>query len=123
MVNDPQVPVAENVVETELDLGKAVAESFTEHKYNFVMVTPTNLDAIMEIYLNTPEEIPFVIDLYQFRILSKAIQGRRDWFKMYGPRITKDGKIKVTVKISNQSNRCPARTTSPEPDRTDSSAR
>ncbi len=94
MVNDPQVPVAENVVETELDLGKAVADSFTEHKYNFVMVTPTNLDAIMEIYLNTPEEIPFVIDLYQFRILSKAIHGRRDWFKMYGPRITKDGKIK-----------------------------
>ncbi len=82
-----------NIIRTEAELGAEAAKIFRRTKYNFVLVSSTNLDSIMEIYHNTPEDMPFVCDLYQLRLLSKAMQGRKD-LKMYQPKKTAKGEIK-----------------------------
>ncbi|MCR5252001.1 MAG: MBL fold metallo-hydrolase [Lachnospiraceae bacterium] len=84
---------AQNSVRTEAELGAAAAGIFRKTKYNFVLVSSTNLDSIMEFYQNTPDDMPFVCDLYQLRLMSKAMQGRKG-IRMYQPKKTADGQVK-----------------------------
>lgn len=62
-------------VKTEAELGYRVAEVLRRSKYNFVLVSSTNLDSIMEFYQNTPPGMHFVCDLYQARIILRAMKG------------------------------------------------
>ena len=62
-------------VKTEAELGRRAAEVFRRSKYNFVLVSSTNLDSIMEFYQNTPPGMHFVCDLYQARIILRAMKG------------------------------------------------
>ena len=62
-------------VKTEAELGCRAAEVLRRSKYNFVLVSSTNLDSIMEFYQNTPPGMHFVCDLYQARIILRAMKG------------------------------------------------
>ena len=84
----------QNIVSTEAELGEEAGRRFLKHKYNFVMVSSTNLDSIMEFYHNTPDDMPFVCDIYQLKVISKAMQGRKNWLDMYKPKRMADNKIK-----------------------------
>lgn len=59
---------------TEEDLGKRAAALFRQHKYNFVLVSSTNIDTIMQMYHNTLPEQHFVCDLYQAEMLLTALR-------------------------------------------------
>lgn len=83
-----------NIVRTEAELGEEAAKRFKEQPYNFVIVSSTNLDSIIEIYYNAPDDLPFVCDYYQYKIICKAIQGKKDWLKMYRPKEMEGGKTK-----------------------------
>ena len=84
-----------NIVYTEKELGIEAGKRFKEHNYNFVMVSSTNLDSIMAMYHNTPDDMPFVVDFYQAKVISKAMQGKKnDYNKMYAPKKKSDGKNK-----------------------------
>lgn len=74
-------------VKSEKELGKKAAELFQKHKYNFVLVSSTNLDSIMEFYHNTPAGMHFVCDLYQAQVLITAMRGMeaRGNFPEYQP--------------------------------------
>lgn len=63
------------LAKSERELGETAAALFQRHKYNFVLVSSTNLDSIMEFYHNTPEGMEFVCDLYQAQILITAMRG------------------------------------------------
>ena len=86
--------IKENTVRTEAELGEEAAKRFKEQPYNYVLVSSTNLDSIIELYYNTPDDLPFVCDYYQYKIICKAMQGKKDWLKMYRPRKLKDGATK-----------------------------
>lgn len=58
---------------TEEELGQRAAELFRRHKYNFVLVSSTNLDSIMEFYHNTPPGMRFVCDSYQAEVMLTAM--------------------------------------------------
>lgn len=62
-------------VKTEAELGRRAAEVFRRSKYNFVLVSSTNLDSIMEFYHHTPRGMHFVCDFYQARIMITAMRG------------------------------------------------
>lgn len=65
---------AANSVRTEEELGRRAEELFGRHKYNFVLVSSTNLDSIMEFYHHTPRGMHFVCDFYQARIMITAMR-------------------------------------------------
>ena len=67
--------VGDTLVRSEEDLGQRAEMLFQTHKYNFVLVSSTNLDSIMEFYHNTPKGMHFVCDLYQARIILRAMKG------------------------------------------------
>lgn len=79
---------------TEAELGVEAGKIFLEHKYNFIMVSSTNLDSIMEFYHNTPDDMPFVCDFYQVRVICEAIKGKKKWSEMYRPKVMQNGKPK-----------------------------
>ncbi len=83
-----------NIVYTEKELGIEAGRRFKEHKYNFVMVSSTNLDSIMAMYHNTPDDMPFVVDFYQTRVISKAIQGKGADSELYKPKKMASGDYK-----------------------------
>lgn len=66
---------AVNSVQTEEQLGQRAEELFRQHKYNFVLVSSTNLDSIMEFYHHTPGEMQFVCDAYQAEVMLTAMKG------------------------------------------------
>ena len=66
---------AVNSVWTEEQLGQRAKELFLQHKYNFVLVSSTNLDSIMEFYHHTPEGMQFVCDTYQAEVMLTAMKG------------------------------------------------
>ena len=66
---------AVNPVWTEEQLGQRAKELFLQHKYNFVLVSSTNLDSIMEFYHHTPEGMQFVCDTYQAEVMLTAMKG------------------------------------------------
>lgn len=65
--------VEDSLVKSEQELGREARKLFQEHKYNFVLVSSTNLDSIMGFYHNTPKELHFVCDLYQAQVLITAM--------------------------------------------------
>ena len=77
--------VGDTLVRSEEDLGQRAEMLFQTHKYNFVLVSSTNLDSIMEFYHNTPKGMHFVCDLYQARILLTAMRDMQEerGFKEY----------------------------------------
>ena len=64
---------AANIVRTEKELGKKAGKFFKEKKYNFALVSSTNLDTIMEFYHNTPDDKLFVCDAYQARMIMTSV--------------------------------------------------
>lgn len=56
---------SEETVMNECELCKNAREIFSKHKYNFVLVSSTNLDSIMSFYHAMPKGKPFVCDYYQ----------------------------------------------------------
>ncbi len=79
--------IGHTLVKSEQELGERAEELFQKHKYNFVLVSSTNLDSIMEFYHSTPEGMHFVCDLYQARILITAMRDmeRKGKFPEYQP--------------------------------------
>ena len=77
--------VGDTLVKSEEELGQRAEALFQTHKYNFVLVSSTNLDSIMEFYHNTPKGMHFVCDLYQARILLTAMRDMQEerGFKEY----------------------------------------
>lgn len=75
MLGREQASREEGAVLTEKELGQRAAALFQKHKYNFVLVSSTNFDSIMEFYQNTPPEMPFVCDFYQARLIVTAMEG------------------------------------------------
>ena len=65
------------VVKTERDLGQRAQEIFAEHKYNFVLVSSTNMDSVMEFYHATPRGKLFICDAYQARVMLTAMEAVR----------------------------------------------
>jgi len=82
----------QNLVHTEEELGKKAGEFFDECDFNFVLVSSTNLDTIMEIYRNTPNNKMFVVDAYQADIILTAMELKKDVFKQYGAYEMEGGK-------------------------------
>lgn len=95
---------AANIVHTEDELGKKAIEYFQDKKYNFALVSSTNLDTIMEFYHNTPDDKLFVCDAYQARMIMTAVlhmykkssmyQGKKV-YKTLTKRIYINGKIRM----------------------------
>ncbi len=76
---------ASNPVQTEEQLGQRAEELFRQHKYNFVLVSSTNLDSIMEFYHHTPRGAQFACDAYQAEVMLTAMKGMeaKDTFLRY----------------------------------------
>ena len=74
-----------NPIRTERELGRAALEKFREHKYNFVMLSSTNLDSIMMFYHHTPQGMLFICDSYQAKMMLTAMKGmenkERYWYQ------------------------------------------
>ena len=70
---------APGAVRTEEQLGMEAEKLFRQRKYNFVLVSSTNLDSIMEFYHHAPEESCFVCDDYQAEIMLTAMGARKDY--------------------------------------------
>ena len=75
------------LVKSEQELGREAKRLFEKHKYNFVLVSSTNLDSIMEFYHNTPKNLRFVCDFYQAQVLITAMRDmeRKGKFPEYRP--------------------------------------
>ncbi len=75
------------LVRSERELGLEAGKLFQKHKYNFVLVSSTNLDSIMEFYHNTPGNLRFVCDLYQALVMITAMRDmeRKGKFPQYQP--------------------------------------
>lgn len=70
-----EAEAASNPVRTEEQLGQRAEELFRRHKYNFVLVSSTNLDSIMEFFHHTPPGMHFVCDAYQAEVILTAMRG------------------------------------------------
>lgn len=90
-----------NVVQTEEELGKKAAEYFENKKYNFVMVSSTNLDSIMEFYHNTPKDKMFLCDQYQARVIMAAMENKGKEFWQYRSKMETPGFYKKIGIIGN----------------------
>ena len=66
--------VGDTLARSEQELGEKAEALFQKHKYNFVLVSSTNLDSIMEFYHHTPRGMHFVCDFYQARIMITAMR-------------------------------------------------
>ena len=79
--------VRENDIHTEAELGKKASEIFVRNPYNFVLVSSTNLDSIMEFYHNTPEDYKFICDYYQAKLIALAMKGmqKKGNYELYRP--------------------------------------
>lgn len=82
-----------NPVQTERALGLAALRRFRQHKYNFVLMSSTNLDSLMQFYHRTPRGMCFVCDSYQAQVMLTAMKGMENrepyWYRRsrYQPRI------------------------------------
>lgn len=77
--------VRSNQVMTEEDLGNRAREIFSkaENKHNFVLVSSTNLDSIMEFYHATPNNKAFVCDSYQATLMKIAMEDKGEDYDKY----------------------------------------
>lgn len=101
--------VKKNIVHTEQELGIKAKEIFKKCAYNFVLVSSTNLDTIMELYRNTPKGKLFVVDSYQAEVMLTAMKLRKNLFEKYNAQELKKGEfckpIYVIGKRGHGSNR------------------
>ena len=65
----------DTLVKSERELGDKAGMLFQKHKYNFVLVSSTNLDSIMEMFHHTPTGMHFVCDAYQAEVILTAMRG------------------------------------------------
>lgn len=72
-----------NIIQTEDELGLKAGEYFAKKKYNFVLVSSTNLDSIMEFYHNTPNDKMFVCDAYQAKMIMTAMIHKHKFYAKY----------------------------------------
>lgn len=74
-----------DVIRTEEDLGEKAKEVFRNKDYNFVLVSSTNLDSIMEFYHAVPNGKYFVCDFYQAAVMLCAMKGmeKKGYFAKY----------------------------------------
>ena len=88
---------ASSPVQTEEQMCQRAEEMFRRHKYNFVLVSSTNLDSIMEFYHHTPKGMHFVCDAYQAEVILTAMHGmeRKGNYPQYQP---SDGHSTIWVK-------------------------
>ena len=88
---------ASSPVQTEEQMCQRAEEMFRRHKYNFVLVSSTNLDSIMEFYHHTPKGMHFVCDAYQAEVILTAMHGmeRKGNYSQYQP---SDGHSTIWVK-------------------------
>ena len=93
-----------NIVQTEAELGLKAAEYFGQKKYNFVMVSSTNLDSIMEFYQNTPDDRMFICDQYQARVILTAMENKGKEFEQYRSKREASGLYKKFYIIGNVNN-------------------
>lgn len=71
---------------TEEELGKRAGEIFETARYNFVVVSSTNLDSVMEFYHNTHKDRLFICDIYQASLIMAAAENMCGQFDKYaGP--------------------------------------
>lgn len=74
-----------NPVKTERELGLAALRRFQQHKYNFVLMSSTNLDSLMQFYHRTPRGKCFVCDSYQAQVMLTAMKGMEEkepyWYR------------------------------------------
>lgn len=94
----------DNIVQTEAELGQKAAEYFDSKKYNFVIVSSTNLDSIMEFYQNTPDNKLFICDQYQAKVLMTAMENRGKEFTQYRSKKESSGLYKKICIIGNVNN-------------------
>ncbi len=87
------------VVKTERNLGQRAREIFSEHKYNFILVSSTNLDSVMEFYHATPRGKLFICDTYQARVMLTAMEAARKEYPQYraGPVLSLTGWIDTEI--------------------------
>lgn len=90
-----------NIVQTEEELGLKAAQCFGQKKYNFVMVSSTNLDSIMEFYQNTPDDEMFICDQYQARVIMTAMENKGKEFKQYRSKREASGLYKKFYIVGN----------------------
>lgn len=90
-----------NIVRTEAQLGQKAAKYFSGKKYNFVMVSSTNLDSIMEFYQNTPDDKMFICDQYQARLLITAMENKGKEFRQYRAKKEASGLYKKICILGN----------------------
>ena len=67
--------LGDTFVKSERELGDKAGMLFQKHKYNFVLVSSTNLDSIMEMFHHIPPEMHFVCDAYQAEVILTAMRG------------------------------------------------
>jgi len=86
-------------IKTEEELGKKAYEILNrkENKYNFVIVSSTNLDSVMNFYHNTPNNKAFVCDEYQAQLMQIAMEDKGDDYDLYKPAYIR--KIKRNIYI------------------------
>jgi ribonuclease J len=89
---------------TEEDLGRQVREIFANegNKHNFVLVSSTNLDSIMEFYYAVPNHMAFVCDAYQAEIMKIAMENKGRYYNKYKPAMI--GKCKRNIYIVGDKN-------------------
>lgn len=71
----------EVLAKSEEELGARAGKIFSSKPYNFVVVSSTNLDSVMEFYHNTPEDKRFICDAYQGKVMAVAVKNNH---KQYG---------------------------------------
>lgn len=92
-----------NIDKNENELGAHAARVFKNKLYNFVCVSSTNLDSIMEFYHNTPEDKIFVCDAYQARLIITAIEKKCRWYEEYqGKRVDADSSFTKMIYLTGK---------------------
>lgn len=89
---------SEETVMNEYELCKNAREIFSKHKYNFVLVSSTNLDSIMSFYHAAPKDKPFVCDKYQ---LSQMLTARNNFGTKKGGRYRRYNIISRITALEN----------------------
>lgn len=75
-----------DIVKSEQELQNRAKEIFKRNKYNFVLVSSTNIDSIMSFYNAIPNDKAFVCDEYQYLVINTAIKDKGKYYSKYKKR-------------------------------------
>jgi ribonuclease J len=91
--------VTSSIILSENDLGRRAKEIFSKecNKHNFVLVSSTNLDSIMEFYHAVPNHMAFVCDSYQAEIIKIAMEDKGKFYSKYKPATVANRKRNIYV--------------------------